>query len=211
MNRLLMSALFLVALVLGAMPAKAVTITYSTSGSNTQVFLTPTSTGDISFPGNSLFTLSEKLTFGTGAGHYGQAYTYIPFTVAENGYLSATVSDLHLTDSNAKPLEWLKIALYSYTGSGDSYLACGSGSALCTLLAYDPDPPTASISAALLAGTQYLLRVGFGLCGCSGQYGGINLTVATTPIPPALLMFMSALLGMGGVAWQRRRSVQAVA
>jgi hypothetical protein len=35
--------------------------------------------------------------------------------------------------------------------------------------------------------------------------------VATTPIPPALLLFMSALVGMGGVAWQRRRSAEAVA
>ena len=55
-----------------------------------------------------------------------------------------------------------------------------------------------------MAGTQYLLRVGFGLCGCTGDYGGINLTVATTPIPPAILLFVSALLGMAGMAWRRR-------
>ena len=209
MNRLLMSVLVWVAMALGAMPAKAVTITYDTSGSNTQVFLTPTSSGDITYPWDSTFTLSETLTLGKKG--YGESFTYIPFTVAAYAYLSATVNDLHLTDSNANPLEWLSLALYEYTGSGNPVLDCSGGSSsLCTLLAYDPDPPTASIASALVAGTQYLLRVGFGICGCAGQYGGINLTVAATPIPPALLLFMSALLGMGGVAW-RRRSAEAVA
>ena len=209
MNRLLTSLLVLVALALGAMPAKAVTITYDTSGSNTQVFLTPTSTGDITYPWDSAFTLSEKLTFGKKG--YGEAYSYIPFTVAANAYLSATVNDLHLTDFNAKPLEWLDLALYQYAGSGNSVLDCAGGSSLCSLLAFDSAPPTASIASALVAGTQYLLRVGFGICGCSGQYGGISLAVATTPIPPALLLFMSALMGMAGVAWQRRRSAEAAA
>jgi hypothetical protein len=207
MNRLLMSLLVLVAVTLGALPAKAVTITYDTSGSNTQVFLTPTSTGDISFPWDSTFTLSEKLTFGKKG--YGESYAYIPFSVAANAYLSATVSDMHLTDSNAKPLEWMDITLFAYTGSGNLLLDCASGSSLCSLLEFDATQPTASIASALVAGTQYLLRVGFGLCGCSGQYGGINLTVATTPIPPALLLFMSALLGMGGIGWQRRRAAPA--
>jgi hypothetical protein len=53
--------------------------------------------------------------------------------------------------------------------------------------------------------------VGFGLCGCSGSFGGIQLTVAATPIPPAMLLFLSALLGMGGVAWRRRQPAEAVA
>jgi hypothetical protein len=209
MNRLLMSLLVLVVVAFGAMPAKAVTITYDTSGSNTKVLLTPTSTGDISYPWDSTFTLSEKLTFVKKG--YGESYTYIPFSVAANAFLSATVNDMHLTDSNAKPLEWMDITLFAYTGSGDSVLDCASGSGLCSLLEFDSTKPTSSIASALVAGTQYLLRVGFGLCGCTGQYGGINLTVATTPIPPALLLFMSALLGMGGVAWQRRRSAEAVA
>jgi hypothetical protein len=120
------------------------------------------------------------------------------------------VTDLNVSNPSAKPLEWLSLALYEYTGSGTSYLSCGSSS-LCTLEAYDADPPVASIYSALVAGTQYLLRVGFGLCGCSGDFGGIQLTVSTTPIPPAMLLFASALLGLGGVAWRRRRAVEAVA
>jgi len=212
MNRLLMSMLVLVVVAFGAMPAKAVTITYSTSGSNAQVFLTPTSSGDIGFPPNSTFDLSEVLTFGdTSGGTYGQAFTFIPFTVTSPGFLSATVSDLNLSNPSAKPLEWLSLALYSYTGSGTSYLACGGGSSLCTLEQRDTDPPVASILAALTVGTQYLLKVGFGLCGCSGQFGGIQLTVATTPIPASMLLFASALLGMGGVAMRRRRTTDAVA
>lgn len=213
MKRLLMSTLVLVAVAFGAMPAKAVPITYSTSGSNAQVFLTPTSSGDISYPGDSTFNLAEKLTFGdtSGGNHYGQAFTFIPFTVSAPARLKATVTDLSLSNPDAKPLEWLSLALYAYTGSGMSYLACGSGSSLCTLEQYDADPPVASIYSALVAGTQYLLRVGFGLCGCSDDFGGIQLTVTTTPIPPAMLLFVSALLGMGGVAWRRRRTVEAVA
>ena len=207
MNRFLMSILVLMVVALGAMPANAVTISYDTSGSNAQVFLTPTSTGDIGYPPNSIFTLKEVLTFGnTSGGHYGESYTYIPFSVAADAFISATVDDLSLSDAGAKSLKWLTLTLFEYTGAGNSVLDCSSGSVLCTELAYDPDPPTASIAAALAAGTQYLLRVGFGLCGCTGQYGGINLTVATTPIPPAMLLFVSALMGMGGVAWRRRKA-----
>jgi hypothetical protein len=213
MNRLLTPVLALIALALGALPAQAVTISYSTSGSNAQVFLTPTSTGDIGYPPGGTFTLKEVLDFGnTSGGHYGQAITLIPFTLAGNAFFSATVSDLALTDAGAKPLSWLTLALYEYTGSGKPFVDCASGAGpLCTEIAYDPDPPTASIGAALLAGTQYVLRVGFGLCGCNGDYAGINLTVTTTPIPGALLLFVSALLGMGGVAWRRRNAAEASA
>jgi hypothetical protein len=210
MKRFLMSLLVLVAAAFGGTPAEAVTITYGTSGSNAQVFLNPTSSGDIT--ANSTFDLTEQLIFGdTSNGHYGEAITYIPFTVSSAAFLSATVADLSLSNPGATPLEWLTLSLYEYTGSGFSYLGCGSGSSLCTLQAYDSDPPVASIYAALAAGTQYLLRVGFGLCGCAGDFGGIQLTVATTPIPPAILMFVSALLGMGGVAWRRRTGAASMA
>jgi hypothetical protein len=202
MNRLLMSLLVLVAVALGAMPAKAVTITYSTSGSNAEVFLTPTSIGDISGL-NSVFNLKEVVDFGdTSNGHYGQAYTYIPFTVTAAMDLSATVTDLHVTDAGAKPLEWLSLSLFTYTGS--KFTNCGS-SALCSLQAYDSTPPSAAIFfGGLVVGTQYLLKIGFGLCGCSADYAGINLAVTTTPIPPAVLMFLSALIGMGALTWRRR-------
>jgi hypothetical protein len=208
MNRFLMTALLLVTVAFGALPAQAVTITYSTSGSNAQVFLTPTSSGDISGK-NSAFSLSEVLDFGdTSNGHYGQAYTYIPFIATNSMTLTATVTDLAVSDSGAVPLEWLTLSLFSYTGS--NYTNCGT-SALCTLEAYDSDPPSASIIAGLIAGTQYLLKIGFGLCGCTGDYAGIDLTVATTPIPPALLLFVSGLLGMGGLAWRRNRRAGGVA
>lgn len=202
MTRLLTSLLVLMAIALGATSAQAVTITYSTSGSDAQVFLNPTSSGDIT--ANSTFDLTEHLIFGdTSNGGYGEAITYIPFTVSSAAFLSATVSDLSLSNPSALPLEWLTLSLYEYTGGGLSYLGCGNGSSLCALEAYDSDPPVASIYAALSAGTQYLLRIGFGLCGCAGEFGGIQLTVATTPIPPAILLFVTGLLGMGGLAWRR--------
>ena len=212
MKRLLVSTLVLLAVVFAGLPAKAVTITYSTNGSVAQVFLTPNSSGDISL--DQIFSLSEQLAFGnTSNGGYGQAFTYIPFSLSSSAFLNATVADLSLTDPAAKPLEWLSLALYEYTGSGYTYLGCGNGSSLCSLDAYDAHntsvdvgPTIASIYAALSAGTQYLLRVGYGLCGCTGAYGGIQLTVAATPIPPAALMFLTALLGMGTLVWYRRRS-----
>ena len=203
MNRFLMSVLVLVAVAFGAMPAKAVTIGYDTSGSAANVVLFPTSSGDIAI--NSAFNLTETLVFGnTSNGHYGEAITYIPFSVSTAGFLSATVTDLNVSNPSAVPLEWLTLSLYEYTGGGYSYLGCAGGSSLCTLDAYDSDPPVASIYSALVAGTQYLLQVGFGLCGCTGDFGGIQLTVAATPIPPAMLMFLSALLGMGALGWRRR-------
>jgi hypothetical protein len=201
MNRFLTSVLFLVAVALGATRAEAVTITYSTSGSNAEVFLTPTSVGDISGL-NSVFNLKEVLEFGdTSDGHYGQAYTYIPFTVTSAMSISATATDLAVSDAGAKPLSWLSLALYSYTGT--NFKTCGS-SVLCSLIDYDGVPPSASIVGQLVVGTQYLLKVGFGLCGCSADYAGINLAVTTTPIPPAVLMFLSALLGMAALTWRRR-------
>jgi hypothetical protein len=208
MNSLKSMFVVVAGFLLSALSAQAATVnpTYSTSGSNAEVFLTPTGAGSISYPSNSTYTLNEVLTFGdTSNGHYGQSYTYIPFTVAANAFITVTVNDLHLTDASAKALQWLSVGLFHYN-PGTSFLACRPGG-LCSLDAYDADPPTVSISSALLAGTQYLLRIGFGLCGCSGQYGGINLTVATTPIPPAMMLFVSALLGLGGVGWQRRRRV----
>jgi hypothetical protein len=202
MNRLFMSLLALAALACGALPAQAVSITYSTSGSKAEVFLTPTSSGDISGL-NSVFNLKEVLEFGdTSNGHYGQAYTYIPFTVTAAMDLNATVTDLAVSDGGAKPLDWLSLSLFSFTGS--NFKSCGS-SALCTLEAYDSDPPSASIFfAGLVVGTQYLLKIGFGLCGCAADYAGIQLAVTTTPIPPAVVMFLSSLLGAGALTWRRR-------
>src|SRR5687767_6790471 len=134
MKRFLMPVLVLVAAAFGVTPAQAVTITYGTSGSNAQVFLNPTSSGDIT--ANSTFDLTEQLVFGdTSNGHYGEAITYIPFTVASAAFISATVTDLSVSDGAASPLDWLTLSLYEYTGSGFSYLGCGSGSSLCTLQA----------------------------------------------------------------------------
>src|SRR3569623_3458182 len=99
MNRLLMSLLVLVAMAVGVMPAKAVTITYDTSGSNVGVLSTPSSTGDITYPWDSVFTLSEQLTLKKKG--YGESFTYIPFTVDANAFINATVDDLHLTNSKA--------------------------------------------------------------------------------------------------------------
>jgi hypothetical protein len=210
MNRLRMSLLALVAVAFGALPAQAITISYTTAGSNADVAVTPTSSGDIAAPVSN-FTMTESLFFiDTSNGHYGQSYTFIPFTVSGPTTLTATVNDLKLSDPGAKALEWLSIGLYEYTGGGFSYLTCGKPGSLCTLEAYDADPPTVSISSVLAAGTQYLLRIGFGLCGCSGDYGGITMTVATTPVPPALLLFLTGLGGFAGMALRRRSIAAAV-
>ncbi len=107
-----------------------------------------------------------------------------------------------MSDAGAKPLEWLSLSLFTYTGT--KYTNCGT-SVLCTLQEYDSTPPSASIVAGLVAGTQYLLKIGFGICGCSGDYGGIKLAVSTTPVPPALLLFLTGIGGFAGLALRRRR------
>src|SRR5690242_16918185 len=157
MKRLLKSVLVLVAVAWGAISAQAATIpTYSTSGSNAEVFHTPTVSGDISGL-NSVFNLKEVLELGdTSGGHYGQEYIYIPFVASADMDLTATATDLNVSDSGAVPLKWLSLALYSYTGS--KFTNCGS-SALCSLIDYASTPPDATVFGSLVAGTQYLLKV----------------------------------------------------
>jgi hypothetical protein len=60
----------------------------------------------------------------------------------------------------------------------------------------------------LVAGVLYTLHV----AGFSGNFGGYGGTVtftavaATTPIPPALLLFTTTLAGFGAFAYRRRRT-----
>jgi len=61
----------------------------------------------------------------------------------------------------------------------------------------------------LLAGTYFLSLAGFH-CSCSGLSGVLQLTAAT-PIPAALLMFLTALGGMGFFGWRRKGSLKSVA
>jgi hypothetical protein len=64
--------------------------------------------------------------------------------------------------------------------------------------------------AGVLAAGNYLINVTGTTTGILGGAYHIAVTAATTPIPGALLLFMTAMGGMAGVAgWRRRRAVAA--
>jgi hypothetical protein len=56
--------------------------------------------------------------------------------------------------------------------------------------------------AGLVAGTQYFLSIIGEACSCSKYQ--FDMSVAATPIPPAIIMFLTGLAGLGGFAWYRR-------
>ena len=61
----------------------------------------------------------------------------------------------------------------------------------------------------LLAAADYLISVSGNVLGSDGGLYKITVAAATTPIPGALLLFGTALGGMGFVGFRRRRSSEA--
>jgi len=57
--------------------------------------------------------------------------------------------------------------------------------------------------------TTYLLAIVGYACACGGYLA--TLSLAATPIPGALLMFMTALGGLGFFGWKRKGSMKAAA
>jgi hypothetical protein len=202
MKRHIIAVIAACALGVGALPAKATTISTDTFGSTAHVAVTTIPDGELK--AGHTFNLIDFLTYippSTGS-HYGQVFTYIPFSVAKNQTFTATMTDLLGSNgANISP-EWANIELFQYTG--DDYLGCGNGSALCSAVpnTYSAGLPS-SIYANLVGGVEYLLKIGYGLCGCVGDIGGIQLSATVTPIPPAMLMLLTALAAMGGIAWRR--------
>ena len=58
---------------------------------------------------------------------------------------------------------------------------------------------TDALLAQLLASPYLILKITGAFCSCAGY------SVAVFPLPPAVIMFLTALLGMGGIAWHRHR------
>ena len=204
----------LAALVLGAASAQASAITdpiiYDSSNSAAKVQVVTVANGDLD--NGSTFTLVDALKFKSIAGGtYGELITYIPISVISSSTLSVQISDLLGTTigtnmvANKSP-EWFRAQLFTYDPTTTDYSDCNQS--LCSLV-----PGTtrtslgASIIADLVAGTNYLLKIGFGICGCTGTIGGIQLaaTLTATPIPPSLLLLLTALLSVGGTAWLRAK------
>jgi hypothetical protein len=80
-----------------------------------------------------------------------------------------------------------------------------------TLQSYTPTVQTVGTAviysfAGLLTGKQYFLDLGGKYNGAFNQYGG-QINVAATPIPPALLLFVTAIGGLGLVGYRRKISV----
>ncbi len=201
MKRFLTAIIAACALGAAAVPASATTITTDTFGSNAHVTATTIDSGVLG--AGHTFNLIDYLTYiDTTNGHYGQVYTYLPFSVAKGQILTATMTDLKGSYGANKTPDWANIQLFQYTG--DDYSSCGSPSLLCSVVpgTYSAGLPSTMV-ANLVGGVNYLIRIGFGLCGCSGDITGIQLTATVTPIPPALIMFLTALIGLGFAVWSR--------
>lgn len=76
-----------------------------------------------------------------------------------------------------------------------------------TLQSYTPTVTTIGSAmiytyAGLMVGKQYFLDLGGKYKGAFNQYGG-QISVAATPIPPALLLFVTAIGGLGFLGYRR--------
>jgi hypothetical protein len=73
-------------------------------------------------------------------------------------------------------------------------------------------PPSGSITlSSLMTGTKYFLDVIGAACSCSRYDLEIaDVKIGTTPIPPALLLFITAVGGLGAVGWRRRKTAPAL-
>jgi hypothetical protein len=80
-----------------------------------------------------------------------------------------------------------------------------------TLQSYTPSVQTIGSAvvysfAGLLTGKQYFLDIGGKYKGLFNQYGGQLSAAATTPVPPALLLFVTAIGGLGFMGYRRKMS-----
>jgi hypothetical protein len=62
---------------------------------------------------------------------------------------------------------------------------------------------TDALLATMLLSPYLVLKVTGAFCACAGY------SIAVFPLPPAAIMFLTALLGMGGLAWRRRQTAGA--
>jgi hypothetical protein len=119
------------------------------------------------------------------------------FTVDGDAKLDAKFG-LLLIFSQQTPSDHVDISLYEADVSGTHLLAANSGVNMAAFL-FDVHP-----------GHFYSFLVATAFSNNEdGGYGGIlNFAVAPTPIPAALPLFVSALGGLGVVAWRRHKNAR---
>jgi hypothetical protein len=95
--------------------------------------------------------------------------------------------------------------VFTLTHNADMTSSITAGNLTFGLGIFDPTNTLVSNNG-LLAGILYTLHVaGFTGAGFSGYGGTITFTqVAATPLPPALLMFATSLVGLGAFGYRRR-------
>lgn len=68
---------------------------------------------------------------------------------------------------------------------------------------------TSAIVSQLLASNFGAIKVTGYFCSCAGYSLALS-DPTVTPIPPAVVMFLTALVGMGGIGWYRNKALAAV-
>lgn len=114
----------------------------------------------------------------------------LTFTLAKAGVFH--IFDFYITDGMGQPLT------ENVIGGVPGLLTTGFFTAAATVFTYSN----------LVAGSQYMLFVTGRACSCAAYAFSLASSV-TTPISPALLMFMTALGSMGVIGWRRRKTLSA--
>lgn len=132
-----------------------------------------------------------------GAGAYGDSWT---FHLDANSDLSGSVSDIALP--GLLDIANFSVRLFQVSPLG----AIGS-----TLL--DPAGNGLVFSYTNLGPGDYFFAVFGQATGAGGGLYGLQLNAAVSqvPLPPALLLFLSAIGGIGGVAYRRRQTLPGAA
>jgi len=99
---------------------------------------------------------------------------------------------------------------FTLTKNADMTTSITSNNLVFGVGVFDPSNNLVSNSN-LLAGILYTLHVA-GFAGPGGGYGGgptniLFTAVATTPIPPAMLLFATTLAGLGAFGYRRRNTL----
>ncbi len=197
-----------------SLPASAATFTYDLVGDTSTAYTDP------AWPGWTYVDLQDANTAATSfPGYSVQVGDNFEVTVTLNNPVTFNSIDLFLQEASGTAIIWYdQTVLFSLGGvtvpnpvTGFWNGSAGAGGGLGFSPGFDPDPGTLTFDKVIINAVVTALSNPFGSPVASVEllpyptyigFTGSNL--ATTPIPGALLLMMTALGGLGFVARRRR-------